>query len=45
MRGMGGDAREDVGEPSLQIDAILFAVIMRLYMAAARCPPRSDATS
>ena len=24
MRGMGGDAREDVGEPSLQIDAIHF---------------------
>ena len=24
MRGMGGDAREDIGEPSLRIDAINF---------------------
>jgi len=24
MRGMGGDAREDVGEPGLRIDAIHF---------------------
>jgi len=42
MSRMGGDAGEDIGEPGLRVDAVHFAVMMRLYLAAVRRPPRSD---
>jgi hypothetical protein len=38
--GMLGNSAQHVSQPGLWIDVIHFAVVMRLYMAAARCPPR-----
>ena len=37
-----GDTGQDVGQPGLRIDVVHLAVTMMLYMAAARCPPRSE---
>ena len=39
---MTGDARENVGQPRLWIDAVILHVTMRPYIAAARWPPRSE---
>jgi hypothetical protein len=39
---MLGDARQNVGEPSLRIMSFILAVTIRLYMIAARSPPRSE---
>ena len=43
MRGVAGDAGEDVSQPGLRIDADSSCTVMiRLYIAAARSPPRSE---
>jgi hypothetical protein len=39
---MIGDAAKHVGEPSLWIDAVEFAVAIRVCIATARSPPRSE---
>ena len=42
MNQMGSDAGDDIRKPRLRIDAIHLGVPIRLYMAAARRPPRFD---
>src|ERR1700733_11608225 len=42
MSWMGSDAGDDIRKPRLRIDAIHLGVMIRLSMAAARRPPRSD---
>jgi hypothetical protein len=42
MSRMGSDAGDDIRELRLRIDAIRLGVTIRLSMAAARRPPRSD---
>lgn len=42
MSRVGSNPGKHFGEPRLRIDAIHFAVMMRLYIAAARRPPRSE---
>ena len=37
-----GDAGQNVGQPSLRIDVVHFCRDIVLYIAAARCPPRSE---
>ena len=39
---MLGDARENVGEPGLRIDVVHLGGVIRLYITAARSPPRSE---
>jgi hypothetical protein len=39
---MLGDASQDIGEPSLRINIVHFGVTIRLYINAARSPPRSE---
>src|ERR1700719_2595535 len=42
---MLGDPGQDVGQPGLRIDIVHLVVTIRLYITAARWPPRSEPAS
>jgi len=37
-----GDPGQDIGQPNMRIDVIHLALTIRLYIVAARWPPRSE---